>query len=239
VAFNPQQPSGAVFNLDKDLMVYWRMQSGLPGSVDLVTYKPDAAKRGTFMITLTAGDDLQPITEGSDWVFVLDVSGSMKGKYATLADGVQRALGKVRASDRFRIVLFNSRSRELTPGYVDATPESVKRWCEEVARIRPGDGTNLYAGLREGLDAIAADRTSAIVLVTDGVANLGETAQRRFVELVRRKDVRLFTFIMGNNRDDAGRGGGFRGERRPQAGRHRPGAGVRPGDRLHVDGGAA
>jgi Ca-activated chloride channel family protein len=198
-AFNPQQPSGAAFSLDKDLVVYWRHQAGLPGSVDLVTYKPEAGKRGTFMLTVTPGDDLKPITEGSDWIFVLDVSGSMQGKYATLADGVQRALAKLRPNDRFRIVLFNDRSRELTQGYVNATPEAVKQYGAEVARIQPSNGTNLYAGLEQGLASLEADRTSAIVLVTDGVANVGETAQRQFVELVNRKDARLFTFIMGNS----------------------------------------
>ena len=197
-AFNPQ-PTGAAFTLDKDLVVYWRHQAGLPGSVDLVTYKPEAAKRGTFLLTVTPGDDLQPITEGSDWVFVLDISGSMDGKYATLADGVQRGLGKMRPNDRFRIVLFNNGTRELTNGYVNATPEMVKHYSDEVARIHPNGGTNLYAGIKDGLDALDGDRTSAIVLVTDGVANVGETAQRKFIELIKRKDVRLFTFIMGNS----------------------------------------
>lgn len=197
-AFNPQQ-NAAAFNLDKDLVVYWRHQTGLPGSVDLVTYKPDAGKRGSFMLTITPGDDLKPITEGSDWVFVLDISGSMQGKYATLADGVQRALTKLRPNDRFRIVLFNDRSRELTQGYVNATPEAVRQYSDEVARIQPNNGTNLFAGLELGLDSLEADRTSAIVLVTDGVANVGETAQRAFLELIRKKDTRLFTFILGNS----------------------------------------
>lgn len=197
-AFNPQA-SAAAFTLDKDLVVYWRQQDGLPGSVDLVTYKPDAGKRGTFMLVVTPGDDLKKITEGSDWVFVLDVSGSMQGKYATLADGVQRALGKLCPNDRFRIVLFNDRAWELTQGYVNATPEAVKRYSDEVARTQPSNGTNLYAGIQEGLNALEADRTSAIVLVTDGVANVGETEQRKFIELIKRKDARLFTFIMGNS----------------------------------------
>lgn len=196
--FNPQ-PNTAAFNLDKDVVVYWRHQPGLPGSVDLVTYKPDAGKRGTFLLTVTPGDDLKPITEGSDWIFVLDVSGSMQGKYATLADGVQRALGKLRSNDRFRIVLFNDRSRELTNGYVNATPEAVKQYSTEVANIQPNNGTNLFAGLQLGMDSLEADRTSAIVLVTDGVANVGETAQRKFIDLIKRKDTRLFTFIMGNS----------------------------------------
>lgn len=195
----PSAPAAAAFSLNKDVVVYWRHQAGLPGSVDLVAHRPEPGKRGTFMLVVTPGDDLKPITEGADWVFVLDVSGSMTGKYATLAEGVKQALGKMRATDRFRIVIFNDSARELTRGFVAATPEAVRRWSDEVAAVTPDRGTNLYAGIEEGLKAIEADRTTAIVLVTDGEANVGETRQRGFLKLLGQKDVRLFTFIMGNS----------------------------------------
>lgn len=191
-------PTGA-FTLDQDLVVYWRHQAGLPGSVDLVAHKPAGERRGTFMMVVTPGDDLQPIQEGKDWVFVLDISGSMQGKYATLADGVERALRKMRPEDRFRILLFNENGRELTSGFVNATPQAVARYVGEVSAITPGGGTNLFAGLNKGLESLDADRTSALVLVTDGVANVGETRQRRLIELIKKRDIRLFTFIMGNS----------------------------------------
>jgi len=189
----------AAFTLDQDLVVYWRHQAGLPGSIDMISYKPEGATKGTFMLTITPGGDLQPITEGSDWVFVLDISGSMQGKYTTLVDGVQRALTKMRANDRFRIVLFNSSTHELTNGYVNATVENVKHYGQKLLQVNPGSGTDLFAGLEKGLQSIDADRTSAIILVTDGVANVGETAQRKFITLLQKKDIRLFTFIMGNS----------------------------------------
>lgn len=191
--------SPAVYTLDKDLVVYWRHQPGLPGSVDMVTYKPEASKRGTFMLSITPGDDLKPIQHGSDWVFVLDVSGSMRGKFATLAEGVGRALKKMQPNDRFRIVLFNNSAREMTSGYIPASPENIQRYIDALHAVTPDRGTNLYQGLVTGIHALNADRTSAIVLVTDGVANVGETQQRRFLKLVDQKDVRLFTFIMGNS----------------------------------------
>ncbi len=192
-------PNTPVYQLDKDLVVYWRLKSGLPGSVDLVAHKPDAKGKGTFMMVVTPGDDLQPITEGRDWVFVLDISGSMQGKYATLADGVQRALGKLGQGDRFHIVLFNNGSRELTPGFVEVSPESIRRISDQVASIKPQGGTNLYAGLQQGLRALDADRSSGLVLVTDGVANVGEVQQKKFLKLLRSKDIRLFTMVMGNS----------------------------------------
>ena len=195
VAVNTTQ----AFRLDRDLVIYWRHRPGLPGSVDLVTHKPDAEGRGTFMMVVTPGEDLKPISEGRDWVFVLDISGSMQGKYATLADGVQRALKRLRAGDRFRIVLFNDGARELTRGFADATDDNVRRYSDAVTGIQPGGGTNLYLGLSEGLDALDADRSSGVILVTDGVANVGETEHRKFLQLARSKDVRLFTMVMGNS----------------------------------------
>ena len=205
IAPDPQQPGGSgpvAYTLDQDIVVYWRHAQGLPGRVGLVAHKAPGSERGTFMLTVTPGDDLQPITEGKDWVFVLDISGSMDGKYATLADGVQRALGQMRAGDRFRIVLFNDRARELTPGFVDVNEQNVASWSAKLAQVRPDNGTNLFDGLKLGLTSLDADRTGALVLVTDGVANVGETAQRKFLELLEKRDVRLFTFIMGNSANE-------------------------------------
>ncbi len=195
----PATVTSGVANLDKDIVVYWRHAPNLPGSVDLVTYKPDASGRGTFMLTFTPGDDLPIIEDGRDWVFILDVSGSMQGKFATLANGVQKALGKLNPNDRFRIFTFNQSARELTTSFVNASAENVRHYTDVVGRLQAGGGTNLYAGLRAGLDSLDSDRTSGIALVTDGVANVGVTEKKEFLKMMSRHDVRLFTFIMGNS----------------------------------------
>lgn len=187
-----------VASLDKDIVVYWRLAANLPGAIDLVTHKQANNNRGTFMMTLTPGDDLQKITEGRDWVFVLDMSGSMKGKYQTLIDGIQRALQQLQAQDRFRLVLFNNNARELTRNWVNVTPETIQHWSNTLAATRPEGGTNLYAGTQKGLRALDADRTSALVLVTDGEANVGTTEKKAFLDLMKNHDVRLFTAVLGN-----------------------------------------
>jgi len=195
----PATSSSGVANLDKDIVVYWRHAPDLPGTVDLVTYKPDASGRGTFMLTFTPGDDLPIIEDGRDWVFVLDISGSMQGKFATLANGVQQALGKLNANDRFRIFSFNNSAREVTNGFITATTQNVDHFAGEVGRLNADGGTNLYAGLRAGLDSLDSDRSSGIALVTDGVANVGVTEKKEFLKMMGEYDVRLFTFIMGNS----------------------------------------
>jgi Ca-activated chloride channel homolog len=188
-----------VAKLDKDIVVYWRHAPGLPGSVDLVTHKPNATGRGTFMMTFTPGDDLPIIENGRDWVFVVDVSGSMQGKFGTLANGVQQALGTLNPADRFRIFLFNDAMREMTSGFTPADAGNVSHYATAVGQLQAGGGTNLYAGLRAGLQGLDSDRTSAIALITDGVANVGVTEKKQFLEMMKQHDVRLFTFIMGNS----------------------------------------
>lgn len=187
-----------VASLDEDIVVYWRLAADLPGSIDLVTHKTNDSDRGTFMLTLTPGDDLAKISEGRDWAFVLDMSGSMKGKYQTLVDGVQRALSKLQTQDRFRLILFNNTAQELTHNWINVTPENIQHWSDTLARTQPNGGTNLYAGTETALRALNADRTSALILVTDGEANVGVLEKESFLELMKKHDVRLFTAVIGN-----------------------------------------
>ena len=188
-----------VHRLDEDIVVYWRQAQGLPGSVELVTYKEGPGDRGTFMMTVTPGDDLAMITEGRDWVFVLDLSGSMNGKYQSLVEGVNKGLASLNPNDRFRIILFNNQAREITTGFEYAIPENVQQYTRVLEGNHPDNGTNLYAGLDLGMKLLDADRSNALILVTDGVANVGYTERKDFLELLADKDVRLFTFVMGNS----------------------------------------
>lgn len=194
------QTGQASMRLDQDVVFYWRLQDGLPGRVDMVAYRdPETSKRGTVKLTFTPGDDLSRVTQGRDWVFVLDKSGSMSGKYSTLVEGVRQGLGKLPAEDRFRVVMFDNNTYDLTGGFVAVNPANVNKALQSVEQVEPSNGTNLYEGMSAAIRKLDDDRPTGIVLVTDGVANVGVTEKRRFFELMEKHDVRLFTFIMGNS----------------------------------------
>lgn len=191
--------SAVVHRLDQDIVVYWRQMQGLPGAVEMISYKEEAGVRGTFMLTVTPGDDLAVITEGRDWVFVLDFSGSMEGKFQSLIEGVNKGLASLNPNDRFRIILFNNQPQEITHGFQNASPENVQHYIQVLESNHPNNGTNLYAGLKLGMRSLDDDRSNALILVTDGVANVGRTEKKDFLELLEDQDVRLFTFVMGNS----------------------------------------
>ena len=207
-------------DLNHDFVFYYRLAENLPGRVELMTYKPSANAPGTFMLTVTPGEDLAPIgqplsasaggmtynetvtvnsTAGADYVFVLDISGSMQSKLPTLAKGVQQTLTHFKPGDRFRIFTFNQHANELTPGFVPANAETVAQWSDKVQQLRSWGGTNVYEGLKAGLDAVQADRATSVLFVTDGVANEGIVDPKAFRALLKKYDVRVFGFLMGNN----------------------------------------
>lgn len=183
--------------LDRDFVFYYRLVDTLPGRVEVIPYRADPKKPGTFMMVVTPGVDLKPITHGADYVYVLDVSGSMQSKLHTLASGVGQALGAMKSEDRFRLVTFSNQAREFLP-WTAATPANVQNALSLVNSLRVNGGTNLFAGLQEGLKNLDADRATSLVLVTDGVANQGIIEPQEFHRLLKQVDIRVFGFLMGN-----------------------------------------
>ncbi len=190
-------------SLSKDIVFYYRLDDTTPARVELIPYRAAGVgenQRGSFMLVITPGASLGPVREGVDWVFVLDTSGSMAGeKIQTLAQGVAKVIAGMDAKDRFRLVGFNNGAYQITKGFLNATPEHISQAEQLLQRLDADGGTNLHAGLEEGLRKTEDERTTALILVSDGVANVGKTAHNDFLSLVRERDVRLFTFVMGGS----------------------------------------
>ena len=187
-------------DLSRDIVFYYRLDDTAPARVEVIPYRANPHEDGTFMVVITPGASLQPISQGADWTFVLDVSGSMKGgKIATLVDGVRKVIAKMSPSDRYRIVTFNERAHDFSGGFIEANPANVQRSLDRLNAIQAGGSTALYAGLEAAYNGLDNDRTQGLIIVTDGVANVGPSKYADLMQLHRRYDVRLFTFIIGNS----------------------------------------
>jgi Ca-activated chloride channel family protein len=193
-----QSEGGA--SLSRDIVFYYRLDDSVPARIEIIPYRDSAQEPGTFMAVVTPAASLQPIAEGSDWIFVLDVSGSMAGgKIQTLSKGVEQVLGKMSPNDRFKLITFNNNAKDLTKGFVTATPQNVQTWIGKVNKIQTGGGTALFDGLKKAYHSLDDDRTTGIIIVTDGVCNVGPSDHKAFLDLLKQYDIRLFTFVMGNS----------------------------------------
>ncbi len=185
-------------SLTRDFVLYYRLADNLPGRIEVIPYRSAQDKPGTFMMVVTPGVDLKPLTQGADYTYVLDVSGSMQGKLQTLTSGVAQALGQMSPRDRFRVVTFNNAAREIIP-WTPASAENAHAAIATVKALTSSGGTNLYEGIALGLKGLDADRASSVILVTDGVANQGVVNPAAFHQLLQKVDVRVFGFLLGNS----------------------------------------
>ena len=137
----------ADMSLSRDFIFYYRLQDELPGRIEVIPFRDDPAKPGTFMMVITPGVDLKPLANGSDYCFVLDVSGSMQSKMGTFKHGVMKAMENLKPGDRFRIVTFSSQAGELTRDWLPVSDASLIKAREMIESLSAGGSTNLYAGL--------------------------------------------------------------------------------------------
>jgi Ca-activated chloride channel family protein len=184
--------------LAADVVVYYRLEDG-PGRVDLTAYRPSSGGDGTFMLLVTPGTDLAACDHGTDYVFVLDFSGSMESKLATLKAALGDSLRQLGPEDRFRVIAFADTAGPITPGFLTATPENIDSFLATLAPLGVLGGTNLYAGLTAGLVDNDSERVTSVFLITDGVANEGVINPPEFDALMRENDERVFGFLLGNS----------------------------------------
>ncbi len=186
-------------SLNKDIVLYYRLDKSAPARVELIPYK-EQGKEGTFMTVITPGVDLKPIQNGTDWTFVLDVSGSMAGgKLKTLSEGVQKSIGRMSPKDRFRVITFSDHAKDLFNGFVPLNGEEVQRALQTIENLQTEGGTNMYTGVSKSIKGLDKDRSNGVILVTDGEVNQGLIKHNDFIKLVRSVDVRIFTFVISNS----------------------------------------
>lgn len=189
--------TGAV--LDRDFVLLYRLSENVPARVEILTSRYADQGEGTFMAVVTPGEDLEEITEGTDWMFVLDISGSMRGeKLRVLRRGACDAIRQLRPEDRFQVLLFDDQQLPLSRHWISPGSPEARAVLGQVESMKARGGTNLFTALDAAYERLDADRPSAIILVSDGVANTGPHEYRDFIEMARAHDGRLFTFVMGS-----------------------------------------
>ena len=105
-----------------------------------------------------------------DYVFVLDVSGSMSGFPLNVAKDLLRDLTKVlRTEDTFNIVTFSGGNEVFSEQAVRSLPEEVERARAFIDKHQAGGGTELGEALQRAMDLPGGEgRARSVVVVTDG-----------------------------------------------------------------------
>lgn len=145
--------------------------------------------------------------EVNDIVLCIDVSRSMlaediKPNRLEVAKSRIREFAAMRPTDRIAIVLFSEKVFTLLPLTTD--PQLVDQALAEISIGMLGSGTNIGDGLALSVARAVNSETKnkVIVLLTDGVANVGSMTPIQGAEEAKKYGIKVYTIGLGTD-DDA------------------------------------
>ena len=116
---------------------------------------------------------------------VIDKSGSMADvdKISRVRSALLTLVSQLRETDTLSIVVFDSDAQVLLPAQRLADRRTVRQLIQQIA---PGGATNIHAGLMLGFEEARKnyrkDATNRVILLTDGIANRGETDPEKIAQ---------------------------------------------------------
>lgn len=118
---------------------------------------------------------------------VLDKSGSMTGaKLEKTKQAAMQLVDHLAPNDVFSLVIFSDRAQVLVPAQKVEDKQALK---EKIESIEAGGSTALYAGVKLGADQIqdyfSSKRINRVILLSDGLANIGPSSPRDLRRLGR------------------------------------------------------
>ncbi len=134
-----------------------------------------------------------------EYIFVVDISGSMHGFPLDTAKAMLRELiGGLRPSDTFNVMLFSGSNRMLNPSSVPATQANIDNAIQTIDKYQGGGSTELMPALRKVYAQAKAPSTSrSVVVVTDGYVSVESEA----FALIRQhlNQANVFAFGIGSS----------------------------------------
>ena len=185
-------------DLNRDLVLAYNLSRPRTG-IDLIASR-EPGEDGHFLMTLTLGEELAQRDQGMDYVFVLDVSGSMDedGKLTLSRGSLGAFINSLEEKDRFDLIAFNVATQELFQGLQPVTAMTRTQTTAFLAAQSPRGGTFLEPALRAAYRHKDADRPLNVVILSDGMIELEEPQALLRLIAERPSGTRVFAIGVGN-----------------------------------------
>ncbi len=138
---------------------------------------------------------------GREYIFVLDVSGSMHGfPIDTTKELMRNLLPKLRPTDHFNLVFFSGANYTWSPkGSRPATEANIREGMDKILKESGSGGTELMGALEAtyAIPAVGKGVSRTVVVVTDGYVGVEAKAFRFIREHLDQAN--LFAFGIGSS----------------------------------------
>lgn len=187
---------------NRDFILHYRL-AGERTATGLTLFQgdgPDGGGENFFLAVVEPPLAIAPAQiNPREYVFVVDISGSMHGYPLNTAKVLLRNLiGHLRPTDTFNVMLFSGSSQMLNPAPVAATRANIDRAIATIDQQRGGGSTEIVPALKR-IAALpkASDVSRSVIVVTDGYV----TVENEVFQLVRRNlgNSNVFAFGIGTS----------------------------------------
>lgn len=186
-------------SLAQDIVLAQQLRRPRTGLDVLTSARP--GEDGFFCVTLTAGEDLKARDDGMDYVFVLDVSGSMRddGKLLLSKDCLGAFIDQLGSQDRFEVMTFNIQPSLAFNAVRAAEDEAKKAALALLTAAQANGGTVLNPALTTAYKYADADRPLNVVVLSDGLTEQSERQQMLQLIQQRPRNAKVFCIGVGND----------------------------------------
>ncbi len=182
---------------NKDFVLRYKV-AGKTVKSALVTHHDK--RGGFFTLMLYPPENLSYLKRAPmEMIFVLDCSGSMRGKpIAKAKEAITRALRKLQPNDTFQIIRFSNNASQLGPQPIPATPANIRKGLNYVESLHGSGGTMMIEGIKAALDfAHDPHRFRLVSFMTDGY--IGNEVEILAAVHQRLGASRIFSFGVGSS----------------------------------------
>jgi len=188
-------------DLSRDLVLAFNISRPHTGIDLLATRQP--GEDGYFQLTVTAGEELAKQALAMDYLFILDVSGSMAhdGKMGISRRSIGAFVDEIGDQDRFEVMSFNIAPQSLFNRLRDADEPTRQEAKDFLASRQARGGTELQPALELAFSYKDPDHPLNVVILSDGMTATGERQVLLHMSEVAPPGTRVFCIGVGNEVD--------------------------------------
>jgi len=184
---------------NRDFVLRYRVATERPRATMLLSREDG----GFFSLVVDPPDiDVEGLVGRREIIFVVDISGSMKGAPLALCkQAMQISLGKLRPVDTFNVISFAGSTAKLFEQPQPANDVALRGAMEFIDKMQAGGGTMMLDAVSAALSpSVEAGRHRYVFFLTDGFVSVEDqimSSTRRFVADMEKRGQRAKVFGFG------------------------------------------
>ena len=158
---------------NRDFILSWKLKPSSKPMASILREDVAGESYGLMMVMPPQVSEAEIQSIPRELIWVLDVSGSMKGESIEQArSAMLKALSRLRSEDYFNIIYFNTQAWSFFPNSRAGSADNLNLAREKILKLEANGGTDMRPALTMALNKYDnSERLRQVIFVTDGAVS--------------------------------------------------------------------